>query len=203
MKKSLALLAITILVLFTQPVFAEDKIEATTRLGITVPLTGDFASYGELIRKGVQLASEDLRAEGFKTELFFEDACLPAGAVSTIQKLIAVDHINAVAANFCLIAVPPMAPALERNKILTFHTASVSDSILDAGKFIFGTNVKVRDEARRDAEYAWNTLGAKTASIFFIATDFGEDYNKHFTIRFEELGGMSRSPFFEHIVLNQ
>ena len=96
-----------------------------------------------------------------------------------------------------------MAPALERNKILTFHTASVSDSILDAGKFIFGTNVKVRDEARRDAEYAWNTLGAKTASIFFIATDFGEDYNKHFTIRFEELGGMSRSPFFEHIVLNQ
>ena len=190
MNKYLFPLYLLILVLFPAMAQAAPHVAATPiALGVTVPLSGDFASYGDLIRKGVELAREDLAAEGFPTTATYEDACLPATAVAALNKLISVDRIQALAANFCVIAMPAMAPAIERAKLVAFHTASVSDSILDAGKYIFGTNVKVRDEARKLAEYAWRHLGAKTASVMFIATDFGEDYHKHFAQRFQELGG--------------
>lgn len=167
-----------------------ENIEAI-RLGITVPLVGDFASYGQLIRRGVELAQEDLRKfDGIKVSLFFENACLPPEAVSAINKLVYADKIHALAANFCVIAMPPMASVINKEKLIAFHTASLSDSILHSSKFVFGTNIVVRDEAIKLAEYAWNEMGAKTASVLFIATDFGEDYNTYFSKRFEELGGV-------------
>lgn len=85
--------------------------------------------------------------------------------------------------------MPPMAPTIEKNKIIAFHTASASDSILNAGDFIFATNIKVQNEARHVAEYAFNNLRARTASVLYVTTDFGQDYKKYFTERFAELGG--------------
>lgn len=159
------------------------------RLGVTAPLTGDFAGYTQTIREGVELARKDLARQGIATEVFYEDACLPAQAVSAIRKLIDVNKIDALAANYCLLAVPPMSRDIEAAKLPSFHTACTSDNILSAGDYIFSTNIKGRNEARRLAEYAHETLGARTASILYLTTDFGEDYNRHFTQRFEELGG--------------
>lgn len=172
-------------------IFSLDALSETSsiKLGVTVPLTGDFTSYGNLIREGVELARKDLSKEGLAVEPIYEDACLPANAVSAINKLINIDKIDGLAANFCLIAMPPMAPILQKSNLIAFHTASASDSILNGGDLVFSTNIKVKDEARRLADYAFTALKARTASILYITTDFGLDYNKYFTERFEELGG--------------
>ncbi|WKZ57682.1 MAG: ABC transporter substrate-binding protein [Bdellovibrionota bacterium] len=159
------------------------------RLGVTAPLTGDFASYSEIIRKGTELAKDHLKAEGIDIELIYEDACLPVQAVTAIRKLISQDRIDGLAANYCLLAMPPMASEIERHELPSFHTACTSDNILSAGDYIFSTNIKGRSEAHKLAEHAINTLKARTASILYLTTDFGEDYKRHFTQRFEELGG--------------
>lgn len=159
------------------------------RVGVTAPFTGDFASYGEQIRNGVELARADLAQKGIKLDVRYEDACVPSGAATAINKLISIDQIQGLAANFCVIAMPAMAPAIQRGQIPTFHAAGASDSILALGNFVFTTDLKVRTEAKRLAEYAAQSLKAKTASVLNIATDFGEDYRQHFTARFEELGG--------------
>jgi branched-chain amino acid transport system substrate-binding protein len=129
-----------ILLLLLPAFLAAETSSEPVRLGVTVPLTGDYASYGDLINKGVELAAEDLRAEGHLVEIKSEDACIPSQAVSSIHKLIALDRIQILAANFCILAIPAMAPILERNQIISFHTATASDSILASGEFIFATN---------------------------------------------------------------
>lgn len=172
------------LFLYSTPLLSEEL-----RLGVLAPLSGDFASYGESIQRGTQLAKEELEKQGIKIRLMYENACTPKEALNAIHKMIYIDRINAIAANFCVIAIPPIAKLLEENQIITFHTATASDSILQAGEFIFTTNATVKNEAKRLAEHAYHVLNARTASILYITTDFGEDYNRYFTKYFTKQGG--------------
>jgi branched-chain amino acid transport system substrate-binding protein len=160
------------------------------RLGATLPLTGDAASYGTLIKDGIALAVSELQQEGYRISVVYEDVPLPGTpALTAIQRLINVEHIHALVGNFWNPAIPVMAPEIMSNKILTFHSAAADDLILDAGDLIFCTNSRIRDEGYRLADYAYNTLHAKTASILYIATTFGDTYQRHFKERFEALGG--------------
>ncbi len=126
----------------------------------------------------------------------YEDVPAPGPlAVSVINKLISEDHIQGIAGNFWNPVIPIMAPAIMRNKVVTFHTAAADDPILDAGDYIFSTNTKIRDEAQRVADYVYNDLGARSACVLYIGTNFGENYYKHFVARFEKLGG--NVPYFD------
>ncbi len=182
---------IKILILFfilPLTLLAEDETQIFT-VGVTAPLTGDFASYGEKVKQGVELARIELEQKNIKLNVKYEDACLPATAVNAINKLIQIDKIQGLAANFCVIAMPAMSGAIQKNQIPSIHSAIASESILKLGNFIFTTDMKVRTEAKKLAEYAYNTLGARTAGVLSIETDFGIDYRKFFSNRFEELGG--------------
>lgn len=178
----------TILILLPFSALAEVQLKTFT-VGVTAPLTGDFASYGEQIKRAVELAKEDLKESHINLEVKYEDACLPATAVSAINKLILVDKIQGLAANFCVIAMPAMSSIIEKNKIPSFHSAIASDSILNLGGYVFTTDIKVRTEAKKLAEYAYNVLNARSAGVLNIETDFGIDYQKYFSTRFKELGG--------------
>lgn len=164
--------------------------QSEIKLGATLPLSGDIASYGYLIRDGIELAAEDLRAEGVKVSVAYEDVPLPtADALSAIKKLIDIEHINGVAGNFWNPVMAITGPELTRKHVVAFHTAAPDDLILGAGDFIFSTNAKIKDEAAHLAEYAFNTLGARTANVLYIETNFGDNYQRYFVKRFEELGG--------------
>ena len=176
-----------LLVLFQSVTFAQSE---AIRLGATLPLSGDVSTYGNLIRDGIILASEDLNKKGIPIELFFEDVPTPgAQALSAINKLISQSKIEALAGNFWNPVIPIIAPELAKNKISSFHSAVADDLILNANDFVFSTNHKIKDEAYRLAEYAYNVLGAKTAGVLSISTTFGDHYQKHFISKFIELGG--------------
>ncbi len=179
---------IIILILLPFSVLAEEQPQTYT-VGVTAPLSGDFASYGEQIKRGVELARSDLERRNININVKYEDACLPATAVTAINKLIHIDKIQGLAANFCVIAMPAMSSLIQKNKIPSFHSAIASENILNLGGYVFTTDIKVRTEAKKLAEYAYNILNARTAGVLNIETDFGIDYQKYFSSRFEELGG--------------
>ena len=70
-----------LLTLSSVTAFAEEK---TVRLGAALPLSGDLATYGTLIQGGIILAGEDLKQEGIKTELFFEDTPMSGAEVISV-----------------------------------------------------------------------------------------------------------------------
>ncbi len=174
--------------LFLSTLYAETEPEI--RLGATIPLTGDFATYGTQIKNGIECAADELRNRGHNILVIYEDVPYPGPkAVTAIKKLSSANKIHGLAGNFLNPAIPAMAPIINRHKILAFHTAIADDLILNAGDYIVSTNAKIKDEASKLATYARKTLKANTAAILYITTTFGENYSKHFANQFEKLGG--------------
>jgi branched-chain amino acid transport system substrate-binding protein len=163
------------------------------KLGAVAPLSGDFAVYGQQIQQGITLAKDDLEREIPEATLtvIYEDACLPAQAVVAAKKLASVDKISALVASYCVIGMIPMAPIFNEARIPALHSSAVSDELLASGDFISTTNIAIRDEARAAADFAVTKLKAKRAAVFYISSQWGENYSKYFTQRFAELGGIA------------
>jgi len=169
---------------------AEGAARDPLRFGVLVPLTGPSATYGRLIRDGVELAVSDLKARGLPVEVYYEDTPVPdARAAAAIHNLITYRKLDALAANFFNPVMVIAAPAVMRARIPAFHTAAADDHILTAGEYILSTNTAIHDEAAALAEYAYQGLGARTAAVLSVTTTWGESYASHFAHRFTELGG--------------
>ena len=159
-------------------------------LGATLPLTGDYASYGEEISKGMRLAVEDLARSEIKVKLHFEDVPIPdVRAVTAIRKLIEQDGIDALAGNFFNGNISAMAPVLKAKKKIAMHTAAADPSVLESGATVYCTTSRVRDEAEQMARLAFKSSGNKTAAVTYVGTIWGEWYAKFFSDEFQKLGG--------------
>lgn len=182
------------LVVWGSRLSASSDRDSVIRLGATLPLTGDLSSYGKLIADGIELAKEAVAPHmerlGYTLEVKYADVPLPGQpAVTAIQHLVSVQHIDGLAGNFWNPAIPAMAPIIDHKQIVTFHTAATDDLILSSSPYIMGTNGRIRDEARLMASYAVKTLGAQRIAVLYVLTTFGDTYRKYFVERFTELGG--------------
>jgi branched-chain amino acid transport system substrate-binding protein len=160
------------------------------RLGAVLPLVGNLASYGSLIRQGSELAEKDLLAQGVDIKYTPENAPFSGQEVITAyRKLVTVDKIQALAGNFSNVALLSLANEFNKTKTPAMHTAAMDDQILAASKgWIFSTNTRVQDEAEALAKYAYDS-GARDAAVITIQTNFGEAYRKFFVEKFKALGG--------------
>ena len=160
------------------------------RLGAALQLSGPLATYGNLIRGGIELASDDLKRDGIEVELTFEDVPMTGlKAVSGFRKLIEIDRVDAIAGNFSNVALASAAPLIEKSKILTFHTAAADPLLLDSGDYIVTTNVRIKDEASAMAEYLIRNQKFSRVAVISIQTNFGQAYRNFFIERFKALGG--------------
>jgi branched-chain amino acid transport system substrate-binding protein len=160
------------------------------KAGVITPLTGDMGIYGQDIRKGLELAKEDIYKEtGREIELIYEDSCLPKETLTSTNKLINIDEINFITGGFCAIGVPVINTVTNPKKITNIIAASTADTAFNDGEYLFSTSLTAREEAYAQAEFVFKELNAETASIVYLNTDFGATYNNYFTKRFEELGG--------------
>jgi branched-chain amino acid transport system substrate-binding protein len=157
------------------------------RLGAVLPLSGDLAYYGSEIRNGLLLAQEDSTQP---VELAIEDAPLLGNRILTaFEKLLRVDRIDCLAANFSNQGMLLMADSINRHQLPAFHSAAADEQILAASEWIFTSNVRVADEAYAVAEHVFNVLKARRAAVLAVQTSFGLGYRKAFMQRFEQLGG--------------
>ena len=167
-----------------------NKEQNVLRIGATIPLTGDYASYGKVIKDGAELAREDLKNKGINIELFYEDVPLPGPrAITAIHKLISTDKIDAIGANFFNPVMLAITPILKQANIPAFHTSAIDDLNLNSGDNVVSTNSRIDDEAIALANHARNDLKANTASVIHINSIFGEQYAINFRKQFEKLGG--------------
>ena len=191
MKRGLVITIIVVvfmgIILFTQLNQNQDN---EIRVGIVAPLTGDAGIYGADTQRAIQIAEEDIAKYSDKEiRVFYEDACLAQDALRSIEKLILVDKVDLVSGVFCIPSVSPISTRTKSEKISVMMTASVPDSIIESNSFVFSPNSAIRGEAYAQAEFAYNQLGARTASVVWMNSDFGSSYNKNFAERFRDLGG--------------
>jgi len=99
----------------------------TVKIGIVTDLSGPAAYWGESSRAGAELAEKELEEQGYNVDLIFEDYQLEAPkALSSAQKLVNVDNVDAVYAEFNLAAASIGSFIKDKNKIFIYDASVTS-----------------------------------------------------------------------------
>ena len=160
---------------------AADDIESPKplRLGVMAPLTGDYASAGEEIRRGVELASEVLAEQGTKIKVTFEDACLPAQGVAALKKLIEVDKIQAVASNYCVITLNAILPIVNKNKVIVFQNSVSPAKLFSQSENFYTTWPAIEEEVSAIVADLSDEEVAR-AAVLYLESPWGITYAEAF-----------------------
>lgn len=145
------------------------------RLGVMAPLTGDYASAGEEIARGITLAQEQLRTEDISVKISFENACLPAQGVSALRKMIDQDEIEALASNYCVITLNAIRPIIEKQGLITFQNSSVPAELIGSSPFIFSTWPTIEQEVTAIARAAGDPT-LRRSGLIFLESPWGIGY---------------------------
>ena len=164
------------------------SIPSSVTIAAILPLTGNAASIGDLIRSGLILGVEECNkknaASGPKFHLVIEDTQSDkTKAVSAYRRLIDVDKVKVVitASSGHALALKPLA---ERDRTLLFADVTHPEATRNSDFILRHSNV-IEFDARVMAE-AIKNRGIATAAIVFQEDDFGLAYANALSRRLAE-----------------
>lgn len=169
------------------------------KIGVILPLSGDTASYGISVRRGIELALADERAAGLtNVELVYEDGhCEGRSAANAANKLISLDKVRLLVGEVCSGGTLAVAPIAHRRKIPLITPASTSPMISKAGPFMFRT---IPSDALQGAFAAdlMKKKGFRRVAVLYPNEDYGIGFKKVFESGFAAAGGqITASETFE------
>ena len=164
-------------------------VEETTvfKIGWIGPLTGEAATYGEMLQKVVQMETDTINNNGGvhekNIEIVWEDGkCNPADAARAAQKLIKIDKVNIIIAN-CSGETLGIAPITEKEKVIVLSPFASSPDVTNAGDFVFRTDPNGENQSKVTAEYA--NIHMPRIALFYEQADYAttviEAFKKYYT----------------------
>jgi branched-chain amino acid transport system substrate-binding protein len=196
---SVAIITILIAVLVLGGCSAKEEVPNTTiedsnldttenvksvKIGVMLPLTGGAASYGVGVQKGLELANKD----GTFTLVYEDSKCDPKEAVTSVNKLISVDGVQAIIGELCSGATLASVPVAEENKVVMISSASTSPDLSGKSSYFFRTIPSDAFQGKFAAELVKNA-GHQKLAIVYSNEDYGLGLKGVLEASFEELGG--------------
>lgn len=169
-----------------------DEADGPIKIGASIPLTGEAASFGEFLGGGLQLAVKEINDAGGiggrPIELIIEDDSCNAAGVDAFNKLVNIDDVVAIVGPLCSAAAGPALPVAQEAGIPVIVWGS-APALTSVGDYIFRTYPSDSLQGVFAADFIFNTLGKKRAAVMYVKNDWGVGLTEVFTKTFEELGG--------------
>ena len=166
---------LVIMFLFTSQTFAmgagqkhEDKI----RIGAVLPLTGNLAVYGELEKRGIELALEDINKTNIIMDVFYEDSQgLPKNGVFAVNKLLMKDVS-------CIISIKSSVakainPILQKRQILNIMNLVSAPDITKTSKYFFRYHPTSALESEKMIKFIEKKGLSKKMGIIYSNDEYG------------------------------
>lgn len=195
-----AIVVVAIVLLITQktqkPEVEEAPMEETEPIviGVSAPLTGEAASFGEGMLGGGQLAAKEINEaggiNGRELKLVFEDdGCNAKDGTNAMHKLVNIDNVDAVVGPLCSAAAGASLPIAQGASVPTIDFGSAPHLPM-IGEFIFRSYPSDSFQGVYAAEFAHAEMGAEKVAILYSQNDWGQGIRGVFKETFEGLGGM-------------
>lgn len=194
MKKVMGAVAVAMAGLLTFTGCGE-KSSDTIKIGTIGPLSGGVAVYGIDCKNGIELAVEEINANGGvngkKLVMVSEDdEGNPEKSVNAYKKIVTKDKVKFIVGSLtsgCTQAISSLAQA---QKVLLIAPAATAPAITEAGDYVYRACFIDPFQGTVGAKFAAETLGSKNAAVLY---DTGNDYSSgltdNFVKTFEANGG--------------
>lgn len=164
------------------------------KLGAILPLTGDAAPYGSSLKKGMDLAIDELNAKGGingkKLVVAFEDdRNLPQDGVTAYSKLKSVDKVPMVLGAMFSAVTLAIAPIAERDNVVLLSPTSSDIALTNAGDYIFRIYPSDSYDGDFLGNFAYEKLGARKVAVISMQASSTISVSKMFKKVFEQKGG--------------
>ncbi|MCL4370861.1 MAG: ABC transporter substrate-binding protein [Chloroflexi bacterium] len=149
-------------------------------IGVSAPLTGQFAENGGYMKNGIGLAVKEINDKGGingrPIQLFWEDdqGPNPTAASNAVTKLITQDNVVAVIGPHFSPAMLPTEPIFQKYSVPALTGATGPPITAQGNKWIF--RIRLNDEigARLLVKYAVEELKFKKIGLDYVNTAFGQ-----------------------------
>ena len=156
-------------------------------IGFMGPLSGDAASYGLSIQKGVELAKKDMALPN--VAVVYEDSkCEGKEAATAIHKLIALHNVQAIIGEVCSGATLAAAPIANENSVVLISSASTSPDLTPAGDYILRVIPSDSLQGAFGAKLVYDR-GQRALAVLYSNEEYGSGFNKVLTAEFTKSGG--------------
>lgn len=167
---------------------ANNKQEVIT-IGAVLPLTGNMASYSAPLKRGMDLAVEEINRKGginnVKLQIIYEDDKGEAKtAISAYRKLVDIDNVPMVIGGMFSVSTFAIAPLAEKEHIVLLSPTASAIELTTAGDYIFRIYPSDIFDGIFLAQFAHEGLKAakvaviyeQVASVVAIANKFKSDF---------------------------
>lgn len=167
-----------------------EKTSEPIKIGVILPLTGDLAALGEEIRKGIEIAIEEVKAEGLNLNVIYEDdqSSFGINTVNAANKLINSDKVNA-GLTMLVEEARPIYLIFNNNKIPLLVLWDSNKFIKESGEYVFSNGFSTELAGESMADHAFNKLGLRKIAIVSHIDPWAEIISDSFKNKFEKLGG--------------
>ncbi len=167
--------------------------DKTIKIGFVGALTGDAASFGVVSKQGAEMAAEEINAasgiNGTPLQIIYEDGkCAPEPASTATQKLVNVDHVQAIIYGACDPEFAAAAPILEQNHVIGFSTYPSSPDITNYGDYLFRNSYNDAISGKVLAEHIIQKY--KTLALITELDAYSQGLKKALIKEYKSLGGV-------------
>ncbi|MEZ5996129.1 MAG: ABC transporter substrate-binding protein [Hyphomonadaceae bacterium] len=167
------------------PLGACQQRASNARVGVIAPLTGEGATYGASMRRGIELAFGDSSG----VQLIFEDDKLSAqDGVAAINKLISVDDVDLLYGSAASGVTTAIVPIADRNQKVLLSSISTADDLTDASRYFFRNVPKNAFQGSTAATYLQRRGGIERIAIFGENDDYGVNLAESFKQAAQQAG---------------
>lgn len=147
-------------------------------VGVSGPLTGPEAQYGEQWKRGFDLALEAVNLQGgiqgHPVRLQFEDSRSdPRQSVTIAQKFVSDPKILIELGDFSSGASMAASPIYERGRLVQFGFTNSHPDFTKGGRYMWSTAISQAEEQPLLAKHVTEGLGLKRLAVFYLNNDFG------------------------------
>jgi branched-chain amino acid transport system substrate-binding protein len=147
-------------------------------VGVTGPLSGQDAQYGEQWQRGFDLALEQINAtggiNGHPLNYDFEDSRSdPRQAVSIAQKFVDDKRILLELGDLSSGASMAASPIYQRGGLVQFGFTNSHPDFTKGGDYMWSTAISQAEEQPMLAHYVTTGLGFKKIAVLYLNTDWG------------------------------
>ena len=163
------------------------------KVGLSAPITGDWAEYGNDFKRSVEMVVEQVnKAGGVKgrmVEVVVSDSRGdPKEAVLIAEKMVADPEIIAEIGDFSSSCAMAAAPVFDKAGMTQLSPTASHMDFTKKGENMFRVVATQGFEGPFNARWAVEELGKKKIATIYINNDWGVDANKYFVEEAKKLG---------------